>query len=292
MPTSSKIAALLVRQDGLLTLAQAHGAGMSTSTVQRRVRTGEWQRVAPRVFLSAGHPLTDRARVRAAGLWAGGRGTVCGPAAAFWHGMRSRPPEIVDVTVPRGCGLRAHAGVQVRRRDLDPADLLLTGGIRIADAALAALETAATVPEGSVFLDRALQRHVRFPSVYRAYCRNVGARGWGRVGELLVVAADRADSAAERRLIALLRRAGIDSWVRGHPFQRWTIDIAFPRAQLAIEVDGWAWHMDVDRFRADRHKGNALARAGWDLLRFTWHDLENRPAYVIGEIRAALVHLP
>jgi very-short-patch-repair endonuclease len=46
--------------------------------------------------------------------------------------------------------------------------------------------------------------------------------------------------------------------------------------------------VDVDRFRADRHKGNALVRAGWDLLRFTWHDLSNRPGYVVGEIRSAL----
>jgi len=57
---------------------------------------------------------------------------------------------------------------------------------------------------------------------------------------------------------------------------------------LAVEIDGWAWHMGVDRFRADRHKGNALVRARWDLLRFTWHDLTNRPDYVVAEIRAAL----
>jgi len=63
-------------------------------------------------------------------------------------------------------------------------------------------------------------------------------------------------------------------------------------AKLAVEVDGWAWHMDVERFRADRHKGNALVRAGWDLLRFTWHDLNNRPAYVLDEIRTALCLTP
>ena len=29
-------------------------------------------------------------------------------------------------------------------------------------------------------------------------------------------------------------------------------------------------------------------RARWNLLRFTWHDLTNRPDYVVAEIRAAL----
>jgi very-short-patch-repair endonuclease len=53
-------------------------------------------------------------------------------------------------------------------------------------------------------------------------------------------------------------------------------------------VDGWAWHVDVDRFRTDRRKGNAPTRAGWTLLRFTWHDLTSRPAEVVAEIRYAL----
>ena len=86
--------------------------------------------------------------------------------------------------------------------------------------------------------------------------------------------------------VALLRAAGITGWVLGHPFGPYTIDIAF--AMLAVEIDGWAWHMDVDRFKTDRHKGNALVRARWDLLRFTWHDLTNPPDYVVAEIRAAL----
>jgi hypothetical protein len=77
------------------------------------------------------------------------------------------------------------------------------------------LETAVAVPKGSMFLDRALQRHVSFPRVYRAYCRNLGARGSARAGDMLVAAADRADSAAERRAITLLRAAGIPGWVLG-----------------------------------------------------------------------------
>jgi len=105
---------------------------------------------------------------------------------------------------------------------------------------------------------------------------------------MLVATADRADSVAERLIVKLLRRAGITGWELGLPFGRWTIDLAFPDAKVAVEVDGWAWHVDVARFRADRRKGNALARAGWTVLRFTWHDVVSRPAYVVAEIRAAL----
>ncbi len=169
-----------------------------------------------------------------------------------------------------------------------PRDRLQVDGLWLTDLPLTALETAVRIPDGSVFLDRVLQKHVTFPRVYRAYCRNLGAHGGAAIGRLLVAAADRADSAAERLAIRLLRDAGVTDWEHGLPFGRWTIDIAFPSARVAVEVDGWAWHMDVDRFRADRHKGNALVRERWDLLRFTWHDLTLRPEYVLGEIRAAL----
>ncbi len=105
---------------------------------------------------------------------------------------------------------------------------------------------------------------------------------------MLTAAADRADSDAERKLVALLRAAGISGWVLGHAFGPWTIDLAFPDVRVAIEVDGWAWHVDAERFRNDRRKGNAIVRAGWTLLRFTWHDLHTRPHELIAEIRDAI----
>ena len=46
--------------------------------------------------------------------------------------------------------------------------------------------------------------------------------------------------------------AGLEYW----------IDIAFVERQLALEIDGWAWHCDVDRFAHDRRRQNALILAG------------------------------
>ena len=44
----------------------------------------------------------------------------------------------------------------------------------------------------------------------------------------------------------LLRDAGIGGWVLGHPFGPWRIDLAFPQQKVAVEVDGWAWHVDAE----------------------------------------------
>jgi very-short-patch-repair endonuclease len=282
---------LLVRQAGVLTLAQAQSCGLSAATVQRRVRDGVWRRLYPGVYLVGGHRLGNEARVRAAWLWAGDGSrpaTITGPAAAYWHGMLDRAPAVIEVTVPRQLHRQPRPGVLLRRRDLHRLDQACVRGLRVADPPLAALETAVALADGSTFLDRALQRHVRFPALYRSFCRNMGRCGSSRAGLLITAAADRADSAAERVLVGLLRAAGVGGWVLGYPFGRYRIDLAFPAARLAVEVDGWAWHVDAVRFRNDRRKGNAITHAGWDLLRFTWHDLDAEPAATLTEITTAL----
>lgn len=136
--------------------------------------------------------------------------------------------------------------------------------------------------------DRAPQRHVRFPALHRAHCRGLGRQGSRRASELLVAAADGAASQAERLLVRVLTGAGVTGWVRHHRDRGHEIDLAFPAGRLAVEVDGWAWHVDVDRFRADRRRQNDLVAAGWTVLRFTWHDLTQRPADVVARIVAAL----
>jgi very-short-patch-repair endonuclease len=82
--------------------------------------------------------------------------------------------------------------------------------------------------------------------------------------------------------------AGSAKRVLGYPFGPYRIDLAFPAERVAIEVDGWAWHVDAERFRTDRRKGNSLTRGGWDLLRFPWHSLDGAPAACIAEVTQTL----
>lgn len=279
---------LLRRQAGVVAVRQAAAHGVSPRTLQRWAAERGWERLHPGVYLAAGHRRTDEVRLRAAWLWAGEQSTVSGRAAAFWHGMAPAAPAVVEITVAARTKPRPQPGLRLVRRDLSRLDRVGLRGIRLTAHALTVLETAATSADGSAFLDRAPQRHVSFTALYQAYCRNLGRPASRTAYRLLVAAADGADSAAERLLVGLLRGAGIGGWVLGHPFAAYRIDLAFVAARVAVEVDGWAWHSDVDRFRADRRKGNALVAAGWDLLRFTWHDLTTEPHRVLAEITHAL----
>lgn len=66
------------------------------------------------------------------------------------------------------------------------------------------------------------------------------------------------------------------------------IDIAFGGSKLAVEIDGRLHELDEDLFESDRWRQNALVRAGWRVLRFTWAMVVDHPEMVVQEIRFAL----
>ena len=262
---------------------------MSGSAITRRVAAGRWLRLHPRVYLMADRKRTDEVRLRAAVLWAGPDAVAHGVSAAWWQDLGPRLPRCVEVTVPRQRWPGRRPGILVRRRDIDPIDLSEYRDLPVTGLALTALEAAVALgPSGSVLLDRTLQRHVTFDMVHRAHCRNLGRAGSAAAAALLVAAADRACSQAERLMASLLRGAGITGWELGYHHQGYLIDIAFPAYRVAIEIDGWAWHITPERFVRDRQRQNAIVNGHWRVLRFTWHDLTARPEAVLADIRTAL----
>ena len=281
---------VLRAQDGVISRRQAARCGISPRALRGRVTRGSLREVAPGVYRSVAHHPTSWSRIVAASLWAGSDAVVDGPAAAYLHGLLRRLPRgtTIGLTVPATTRRTAPAGTRLRRRDLHPADRAVHRGIGVTAPPLTALDTAVVLPDGAAFLDRALQQGLPFVEVLAAYHRAIGTRGTSRARDLVIEAGDRADSRAERRLIGHLRNAGIAGFVQNMPFGPWFVDIAFPDSRLAIEVDGWAFHSDPQRFRNDRRKQNALVGAGWTVLRFTWQDIRDRPEETVRRIRRAL----
>lgn len=281
-------------QAGVISAGQAREAGFNQRAVDRRVAGGRWERLHPGVYLAAEHPYTDEVRLRAAALWAGTDAVVHGLSAAWWHRLDPdlvpKLPDPVQVTVPHRRHPGRRPGIAVRRRDLPYSDLVGVRGVWVTDRPLTVLEAAVDLgPEGAALLDAALQqRRVRFPAVCRAHRRNLGRRGSAPASRLLIVAADRAGSHAERLLVRLLRAATITGWQLNYPLRGFFIDVAFPAPRIAIEVDGWAWHVTRERFIRDRQRQNVLVNLEWKILRFTWHDLDRRPDQVIDTIRTTL----
>lgn len=279
----------LRRHDGVITRAQALTAGISDDAISRRVRSGHWLRCAPGVFFVDDRAFSDAARVRSA-VWSyGPAATASGLAAAWWLGITHYAPETVEVTVPKVSNHRKRDGIRVRRRDLQPQDIVERGGLRVTALPLTVIEAATRRGGGARLMDTALQRHVELKKLWDAHLRNKGRHGSPAARILLLAAEDGARSQAERLLVKLLRRNKITGWKANCPVAGYKVDIVFPAARLAIEVDGWAYHSSADDFENDRKRQNAISLLGYQILRFTWLDLTEYPDRVLAEIRNALL---
>jgi very-short-patch-repair endonuclease len=275
-------------QDGVITLDQARRAGLSKHAVNRRVKTGQWLQCSPGVYFADDRQFTDSARIRAA-VWSyGHRAAASGLAAAWWHDLTRFAPEVIEVTVPRDSNGRRHSGTRVRRRDLDPKDIVERQRLRVTALPLTVIEAATRRGGGAKLMDSALQRHVELSQLWKAHLRNKGRHGSPAARRLLQAAADGARSEAERLLIKLLRDNGITGWTANYPVGGYKVDVGFPKQKVAIEVDGWAFHSSPEDFQVDRERQNKLALLGWQVLRFTWLDLTEYPHRVLTQIRRAI----
>ncbi len=278
----------LREHDGVITLAQAASAGLSTQAVFRRHRSGSWRRCGPGVYFVNDRPFTDDARIRAA-VWSyGDKAAASGLAAAWWHGLTKFAPDIVEVTVPRDSNGRCRNGSRVRRRDLKPADIVELRDLRVTELSLTVVEAAVRKRGGAKIMDSALQHRVELRALWRAHLRNKGRYGSPAARRLLQAADDGAHSEAERLLIRLLKAANITGWRANYPVAGYKVDVGFAKQKVALEVDGLAYHSDSEDFHQDRKRQNAIALAGWQVLRFTWLDLTEYPERVIAEIKHAI----
>jgi very-short-patch-repair endonuclease len=240
------------------------------------------------VYFAADRPFTDAARIRAA-VWSyGTRAAASGLAAAWWHGLTRFAPDLVEVTVPRNSHGRKHAGTVVRRRDLAKADVTELRHLSVTALPLTAIEAATRQRGGAQILDTTLQRHTELPELWKAHVRNKGRHGSPAARRLLRAADDGARSAAERLLVKLLGGAGITGWEANYPVGGYKVDVGFPVQKIALEVDGFAFHSSATDFQVDRERQNKIALLGWQVLRFTWLDLNEYPDRVIAVIRSAI----
>lgn len=84
------VLALCRRQHGLVTRAQAMGAGLTPRQIKRRVISRDWQRLLPGVYLVGTSRPTWEVWAHAALLAAGREAVLVGPTAAQIRGLEPR----------------------------------------------------------------------------------------------------------------------------------------------------------------------------------------------------------
>jgi len=76
------------------------------------------------------------------------------------------------------------------------------------------------------------------------------------------------ESMPERMFKDGLQEAGITGWEEQYQLKWWSIDVAFPKQKIAVEIDGQFWHRYPNVIQKDRRKDEWLTLRGWRVLRF------------------------
>lgn len=276
------------QQDGVILREQLALLGLGRGAIAHRRRRSLLVALHAGVYLWGRRTPTTMARARGA-VAAAGRGAVIsdGWALALW-GLRDAVGP-VDVTVSgrrvRAAGIRAHV-----RAPLHPADVRAVRGIPVTSPARALLDSAASLAPGELaaLVERAqVQRRVTKAEIAAAIER-AGARPG--VAALRAIADDPVftRSRAERRLVALLRAAGLPEPIFNAIVDRFEVDALWSRQGVVLEFDSYAFHATRAAFERDRRKSAALQRAGVLVLRTTWEELSGRSHALVARVAEAL----
>ncbi len=292
------LAALLRKQDEVVSRAEALGTGLTRRQLERRIQPdgGPWQRLLPGVYLTVTGTPTRRQLEIAALRYAGRGSAITGLAALRRLGLRVPDHSVITVLVRRGRARQDRAFVQVWPTTRMPEYVCVDGPVHFTMAPRAIADAARELCSFREF--RALVAH----SVQGRFCKlDVLAReladtprkqsGWLRraLGEV----ADGVRSVAEGDLRNLIIQAGLPRPMfnarlfAGDEFLGMP-DAWWPDAGVAAEVDSREWHLSPEDWERTLARHSRMTARGIMVLHFTPHQVHTEPDRVGAEIRAAL----
>lgn len=294
----TRVARVARRQHGLITFGQLRRLGLSRGTIQHWTASGRLHRVHVGVFAVGHRAVTDRGRMLAAVM-------TCGPMAALSHAHAALVWSLfapwvevavspTHVTVPPESGRGRRPGVLVHRASLPVGEVTTEDGIPLTTVARTALDFAeiATMRELERLVDRAVSEErvaiADLRSIIAAHPARRGARALRR----LLDTAERFDSVGDSELeaafVALVRQAGLPRPALGTRIDGMKVDAVWPRARVAIELDGCRWHRSRWRQESDRDRETRLRRLGWLVVRYSARQVFEEPLAVIADLTRLL----
>ena len=162
MPTyaalDARVAAVAAGQHGAFSRSQAAAAGLSAAQIDRRVRSGVWTRVLPRVYRHSATPESDLLLWSAAVLWAG-RGCALShtTAAALWR-IAGEPFDATELVVPKVRAPEARGVIVHRVGTLDAGDVRPVHGLPATSPVRTVIDLAGVLDDDG--LRRSIERAV------------------------------------------------------------------------------------------------------------------------------------
>jgi very-short-patch-repair endonuclease len=283
------IAEVADRQNEIVTREQLRSLGLARGAIRSRVARGLLYPLFRGTYIW-GHPSATPVGRAVAAVFACGEGSVLSghEAAARWE-LRPETEDPIDVTVVgrrvRLPGIRTH-----ETASFAVGDIRTLHGIPITSPARTLLDVAPDLTT------RDLAAAVELAQVKRLVTkRDIAAtldRAAGRAGvpALRAFLDDRpfTRSEAERLLAALLRAAKLPRPAFNHIVEGLEVDAVWRPERVIVEFDSYKFHATRAAFERDRRRDAILLRAGYLVLRTTWHELTNEPHALVARIAEAL----
>ncbi len=95
-------------------------------------------------------------------------------------------------------------------------------------------------------------------------------------------------SRLEARFLERLREAGLPLPETNRPVGARRLDCRWPSERLTIELDGYRYHRSRHAWERDRRRERDAYARGDEFRRYTYGDVEERPAAMLAELRALL----
>jgi very-short-patch-repair endonuclease len=288
----SPLPQLAERQHGVVSWWQLERLGYPRWSVSRLVKLGLLHRLARGVYAVGHTRLTARGRWMAAVL-------ACGPgavlshqaAAALWE-LRSVPSGRIDVTATGKHtvrGVRCHVA-----RRLPRPDRMVIDGIPVTSLHRTLLDLTPRLSDQRLrsYLEAVQGRDLLdLRSLDALLARSAGRAGTRRLRDGAAALAEEppwTQSKGERRLLELVRAAGLPEPACNVYVEDELVDFLWRPQRLVVEIDHYGTHGSRRSFEEDRRRDIRLQRAGFRVVRITYEQLRRNPAEVIGDITALL----
>lgn len=95
-------------------------------------------------------------------------------------------------------------------------------------------------------------------------------------------------SELERRILELIRDAGLPRPVANVRVAGYEVDLCWLDQRVIVEADGRRYHDTPQALERDRQRDLELGASGWRVIRITWRQLIERPEQIITTLRHAL----
>jgi very-short-patch-repair endonuclease len=273
-PCDVEVARLAARQHTMVSVPQLLDAGLTPAGVKWRSKSGRLHPVERGVYSTV--PAEHRPPLAAeqAALLAVGPGAVLShrTAAAMW-GLTKRDPTTVDVIVPKQ--RRNRAGIRVHRAaDLQPGDVRTKERLTLTSPYRSILDLAPLLNARQVAyaVSQALSHHLITD----------------QQASTLTDTPTITRSEAERRFLAIVKKAGLPTPQTNVIVQGFEVDFYWPEHRLAVEIDGFEFHGHRQAFEDDRRKSLALEGAGVRTIRLSWRQLVDEPELVVASLARLL----